>query len=43
MEPLTQREILVTLENMYDLVLNVEQLRRDQPHPEDGEEVLEQW
>ncbi|KAJ3859009.1 topoisomerase II-associated protein PAT1 [Lentinula novae-zelandiae] len=42
MEPLTQREILVTLENMYDLVLSVEQLRRDQPHPEDGEEVLEQ-
>ncbi|KAJ3841338.1 topoisomerase II-associated protein PAT1 [Lentinula raphanica] len=43
MEPLTQREILVTLENMYDLVLNVEQLRRDQPMPEEGEEVLEQW
>ncbi|KIK60307.1 hypothetical protein GYMLUDRAFT_200380 [Collybiopsis luxurians FD-317 M1] len=43
MEPLTQREILVTLENMYDLVLNVEQLRRDQPHPEEGEEALEQW
>ncbi|KAF9078073.1 topoisomerase II-associated protein PAT1 [Rhodocollybia butyracea] len=43
MEPLTQREILVTLENMYDLVLNVEQLRRDQPHPDEGEEVFELW
>ncbi|KAJ3731787.1 topoisomerase II-associated protein PAT1 [Lentinula guzmanii] len=43
MEPLTQREILVTLENMYDLVLSVEQLRRDQPHPDEGEEVSEQW
>jgi DNA topoisomerase 2-associated protein PAT1 len=43
MDPLTQREVLVTLENMYDLVLNVEQLRRDQPHPEDGEEILQQW
>ncbi len=43
MDPLTQREILVTLENMHDLVLTVEQLRRDQPHPEEGEEVLQEW
>ncbi|KAH7919056.1 hypothetical protein BV22DRAFT_1041258 [Leucogyrophana mollusca] len=34
-EPLTQRQILVTLESLYDLVLNVEQLRRDQPLEEE--------
>ncbi|KAF8892099.1 topoisomerase II-associated protein PAT1 [Infundibulicybe gibba] len=36
-DPLTQREVLVILEQLYDLVLKVEQLRRDQPHPEDAE------
>ncbi|KAJ2927810.1 hypothetical protein H1R20_g9280, partial [Candolleomyces eurysporus] len=42
-EPLTQRETLINLEHLYDLVLQVEQLRRDQPHPEDEEEVFQAW
>ncbi|KAG2011577.1 topoisomerase II [Coprinopsis cinerea AmutBmut pab1-1] len=42
-EPLTRRETLVILERLYDLVLHVEQLRRDQPHPEDPPEAMEQW
>ncbi|KAG6335732.1 hypothetical protein ID866_3356 [Astraeus odoratus] len=41
-EPLTHRQILVALEALYDLVLAVEQLRRDQP-PEDDVEALEFW
>jgi len=42
-DPLTRRETLVIIERLYDLVLHVEQLRRDQPHPEDPPEQLEQW
>ncbi|KAI6149363.1 topoisomerase II-associated protein PAT1 [Pisolithus tinctorius] len=34
-DPLTHRQVLVALEALYDLVLNVEQLRRDQPPEED--------
>ena len=41
-EPLTHRETLVKLEHLYDLVLDVEQRRRDQPPPEEIEE-FEQW
>ncbi|KIJ65142.1 hypothetical protein HYDPIDRAFT_175171 [Hydnomerulius pinastri MD-312] len=41
-EPLTQRQVLVALESLYDLVLNVEQLRRDQPAEED-EEAVAHW
>jgi hypothetical protein len=37
-EPLTQRQTLVLLEGLYDLVLNIEQLRRDQPPEEDEED-----
>ncbi|KAG2150307.1 topoisomerase II-associated protein PAT1 [Suillus bovinus] len=37
-DPLTQRQTLVVLEGLYDLVLNIEQLRRDQPLEEDEED-----
>lgn len=44
-EPLTRRQTLVLLEGLYDLVLNIEQLRRDQPPEEDDEdeEALVAW
>ena len=44
-EPLTQRQTLVLLEGLYDLVLNIEQLRRDQPPEEDeeDEEAFTAW
>ena len=41
-DPLTHREALVKLEQLYDLVLEVEQRRRDQPPPEEVEE-FEEW
>ncbi|KAI0675738.1 topoisomerase II-associated protein PAT1 [Trametes maxima] len=41
-DPLTHREALVQLEQLYDLVLDLEQRRRDQPPPEEVEE-FEQW
>lgn len=41
-DPLTHRETLAILERMYDLVLEVEQLRRDQPPPEE-EEAHQAW
>ncbi|CDO73306.1 hypothetical protein BN946_scf185008.g68 [Trametes cinnabarina] len=41
-DPLTHREALVKLEQLYDLVLDLEQRRRDQPNPEDIED-FEQW
>ncbi|KAF8957454.1 topoisomerase II-associated protein PAT1-domain-containing protein [Flammula alnicola] len=41
-EPLSQRQVLVILEELYDAVLRVEQLRRDQPSPEDVE-ASQQW
>jgi hypothetical protein len=41
-EPLTQRQVLVALESLYDLVLDIEQLRRDQPFEED-EEAIVMW
>ncbi|TFK71608.1 hypothetical protein BDN72DRAFT_817099 [Pluteus cervinus] len=41
-EPLSHREVLIVLELLYDLVLQVEQLRRDQP-PQGEEEALAQW
>ncbi|RDX54229.1 hypothetical protein OH76DRAFT_1398553 [Lentinus brumalis] len=41
-DPLTHREALVKLEHLYDLVLDVEQRRRDQPPPEEVEE-FEHW
>lgn len=41
-DPLTHRETLVILEHLFDIVLNVEQQRRDQPPPEDVE-ALDIW
>jgi len=41
-EPLTSRQTLVILEELYDLVLRVEQLRRDQPSSED-ELATQEW
>ncbi|KAI6122319.1 topoisomerase II-associated protein PAT1 [Pisolithus croceorrhizus] len=41
-EPLTHRQVLVALEALYDLVLSVEQLRRDQP-PEDDPISFPAW
>ncbi|KAK7030736.1 PAT1 domain-containing protein [Favolaschia claudopus] len=41
-EPLTRRQVLTALEAMYDLVLKVEQLRREQPQAEE-EEASQQW
>jgi DNA topoisomerase 2-associated protein PAT1 len=38
-EPLSHQEILTILEYIYDLVLHVEQLRRDQPSDEDEQEM----
>lgn len=42
-DPLTTRETLVILEQLYDLVLEAEQLRRDQPHAEEEPELFQQW
>lgn len=41
-EPLSHRQVLVILENLYDLVLEVEQLRRDQP-PQNEPDAYEAW
>ncbi|KAI5984315.1 topoisomerase II-associated protein PAT1 [Pisolithus albus] len=41
-DPLTHRQVLVALESLYDLVLSVEQLRRDQP-PEDDPIAFAAW
>lgn len=41
-DPLTRRQVLVAIESLYDLALNVEQLRRYQP-PEEDEEAIVAW
>ncbi|KAJ7077887.1 topoisomerase II-associated protein PAT1 [Mycena belliarum] len=41
-DPLTRRQVLTTLESLYDLVLKVEHLRREQPSPEE-EDASRQW
>ena len=41
-DPLTHREALVIIEQLYDLVLEMDQKRRDQPGPEE-EEALVEW
>ncbi|KAJ6591718.1 topoisomerase II-associated protein PAT1 [Mycena vulgaris] len=41
-DPLTHRQVLTTLEALYDLVLKVEHLRREQPPPEE-EDASRQW
>ena len=40
-DPLTRKETLVILENLYDVLLRVEQMRREQPPVEDEERTLE--
>jgi DNA topoisomerase 2-associated protein PAT1 len=42
-DPLTHREVLVTLETLYDLVMSVEQMKHDEPHPEEEGEEVEKW
>ena len=37
-EPLTSRETLYILEHLYDVVLNIEQMRRDEP-PADSDDL----
>ncbi|CCM02449.1 uncharacterized protein FIBRA_04548 [Fibroporia radiculosa] len=37
-DPLTHREALVIIERLYDVVLDIEQLRRDPPRPEEERE-----
>jgi hypothetical protein len=41
-DPLTRRQVLTALEAMYDLVLKVEHLRREQPSQEE-EEAAQHW
>ncbi|KAJ7224401.1 topoisomerase II-associated protein PAT1 [Mycena pura] len=41
-DPLTHRQVLAILEALYDLVLKVEQLRRDRP-PQEDEQAGQQW
>lgn len=42
-EPLSNREILTIVENLYDLILGVEQVKRDQPLPEEEQERHDEW
>lgn len=39
-DPLTRRQVLAALESLYDLALNIEQLRRNQPIEEDEEAIF---
>ncbi|KAI5124196.1 hypothetical protein M0805_005047 [Coniferiporia weirii] len=41
-DPLTRKECLVILENLYDTLLHVEQLRREQP-PSENEARVHEW
>ncbi|KAG7093875.1 hypothetical protein E1B28_007514 [Marasmius oreades] len=41
-DPLSRKEVLVTLEALYDLVLQLEQLKRNQAPPED-EQATAEW
>ncbi|KAF5361759.1 hypothetical protein D9756_002510 [Leucocoprinus leucothites] len=42
-EPLSHREVLTIIEALYDLILNVEQVKRDQPLPEEEQEHHDAW
>jgi DNA topoisomerase 2-associated protein PAT1 len=37
-QPLTEKQVLVRLEQLYELILDLEQMRRDQPPPAPTEE-----
>lgn len=41
-DPLTRRQVLAAIESLYDLALDIEQLRRNQP-PEEDEEAVAAW
>ncbi|KAI0704296.1 topoisomerase II-associated protein PAT1 [Cytidiella melzeri] len=41
-DPLTHREILVTLERIFDIIMELDRLKEDQPPPESESELLEQ-
>jgi len=41
-QALTRRQVLVAIEGLYDSILDLEQTRRDMPHPEAALE-LEAW
>jgi len=42
-EPLTRREVLIIVEELYNLILNVEQVKRSQPLPEEEQERHDAW
>jgi DNA topoisomerase 2-associated protein PAT1 len=42
-EPLTNRQALIILEELYDILLEVEQMRRDQPDDDAEDEVFLEW
>ncbi|KAG6868797.1 hypothetical protein C0993_010427, partial [Termitomyces sp. T159_Od127] len=41
-EPLTHRQILVVVESLYDVVLKTENIKRNEPSPEDSAETIAQ-
>lgn len=41
-DPLTRKEALAKLEALYDTLLHVEQMRREQPSPDDQQKA-EEW
>ena len=40
--PLSRRQALIAIEGLFDLVLSIEQLRRDQPRSDDPA-ILAEW
>jgi len=42
-EPLTRREVLIIVEELYNFILNVEQVKRNQPLPEEEQERHDAW
>lgn len=42
-DPLTTREALITLESLYDLALNIEQIGREQPDDPEDFEAMGIW
>lgn len=42
-DPLSNREALVIIERVYDHILDLEHLRREQPSEEDEEAYAEWW
>lgn len=40
---MSSREVLTIVESLYDLILSVEQVKRDQPLPEEEQEKHDNW